>query len=148
MSTTRDRLHPHRRKTPSLISALQSRLECGVQSRELCGTKQSLTTIRQKLEMEEQNVAANRLEEGIEQTLTLHMLSMENELRQWLLTTNIMKNINRSMKQRFRRIRHRVNSDQCHRLVTMALVEAERGCTKLNNPINWRHYRKSSWNKP
>lgn len=80
--------------------------------------------------MEEQNRVANSLEEGIEQTLTLHKLSVENKLRQWLLTTNIMENINRTMKQRFRRIRHWVNSDQSHRLIAMALVEANRGRKK------------------
>ena len=130
MSTTRDRLHPHKPKTPSLFSALQRQPECGIKSRELCGSKQSLTTIRQKLEMEKQNLAANSLEEGIEQTLTLHKLSVENELRQWLLTTNIMENINRTMKERFRRIRNWANSNQCHRLVAMVLVEAERGARR------------------
>ena len=86
MSTTRDRLHPHRRKNPPLLRALQRRLEYSVQSRELCGSKQSLT---------------------------LHKTSVENKLRQWLLTTNIMENINRMMKEQLRRIRHWVNSDQC-----------------------------------
>ena len=35
-----------------------------------------------------------------------------------------------------------VNSDQCYHWVAMALVEAERGRKRLNNPINWRHHRK------
>lgn len=41
-----------------------------------------------------------------------------------------------------------VNSNQCHRWVAMALVEAERGRKKLNKPINWRHCRIPHLNKP
>lgn len=41
-----------------------------------------------------------------------------------------------------------VNSNQCHRWVAMALVEAERGRKKLSKPINWRHCRIPHLNKP
>ncbi|MXY08304.1 MAG: hypothetical protein F4183_00080 [Rhodothermaceae bacterium] len=71
------------------------------------------------------------MEEGIEQTLTLHKLGVEEEMRQRLRTANTMKNIDRTMQERLRRIRRSVNSDQYYHWVAMVLVEAEKGIKKI-----------------
>jgi len=46
----------------------------------------------------------------------------------------MMENINRTIKERLARIRRWVDSDQCYRLVAMALVFAEEGLTKIEQP--------------
>ena len=96
--------------------------------------KQALDEILQGLEMEGQQAAANSLREGMEETLTLHKLGVGKELQQSLRTTNMMENINRTIKERLARIRRWVDSDQCHRWVAMALVFAEEGLTKIEQP--------------
>ncbi|MCY4674359.1 MAG: hypothetical protein OXD43_11465, partial [Bacteroidetes bacterium] len=68
------------------------------------------------------------------ETLTLHKLGVGKELQQSLRTTNMMENINRTIKERLARIRRWVDSDQCYRLVAMALVFAEEGLTKIEQP--------------
>ncbi len=70
----------------------------------------------------------------MEETLTLHKLGVEKELRQNLHTTNMMENINRTIKERLARIRRWVDSDQCHRWVAMALVFAKERLTKIEQP--------------
>ena len=88
--------------------------------------KPALNEIVEQLEMDGENAAANSLREGMEETLTLHRLGIGKELRKSLRTNNIMENLNRNIKERLARIRRWVSSDQCHRWIVMALIEAEK----------------------
>ena len=105
--------------------------ECGVQSRELHGTKTVARHDSSGIRDRRATRGDDSLEEGIEQTLTLHKLGVEEEMRQRLRTANTMKNIDRTMQERLRRIRRSVNSDQYYHWVAMVLVEAEKGIKKI-----------------
>ena len=87
--------------------------------------KEGLGSIYEALQTEGQHQAARSLMEGMEQTLTLHRLNVDKELRQSLRTTNIMEHLNSQINDSLHRIKRWVNSDQCHRWVAMALKEAE-----------------------
>ena len=65
--------------------------------------------------------AANSLEEGLEETLTLHRLEVAQPLRRSLRTTNIIENFNGLFAERIRRIDRWTNSDQRHRWTAMAI---------------------------
>lgn len=87
--------------------------------------KTCLMSICEALQCEGHQRAANSLLEGMEETLTLHRLGVDKELRRSLRTTNIMEHLNSQLKASLRRIKRWVHSDQCHRWVAMALKEAE-----------------------
>ena len=92
--------------------------------------KQELNTLQEELEKDGYPAAARSLEEGMEDTLTLHRLGVSANLRPYLRTTNIMESINATVKERFRKIRRWNHSEQCHRWVVLGLLEAE---TKMQN---------------
>jgi len=92
--------------------------------------KQELETIQEQLENEGYPEAARSLEEGMEDTLTLHPLGVHQNLRPCLRTTNIMESLNATVKERYRKIRRWNNSEQCHRWVVLGLREVE---TKMQN---------------
>ena len=77
--------------------------------------------------------AANSIREGMEETLTLHRLGVPAELRQSLNTTNQVENFNGSLKNRLRRIKYWMNSDQCHRWVAMAIQDIEPRFKKIKH---------------
>ncbi len=87
--------------------------------------KQELKDIEQQLEKDGYLEAARSLREGMEETLTLHLLKGTTELRPHLRTTNIMENLNATVKERCRKIRRWNNSEQCHRWIVLGLIEAE-----------------------
>ena len=65
------------------------------------------------------------LDEGFEETLTLHRLGMFKELGISLKTTNIVENINGLLEQRTARVTRWKTSDQRQRWVATALLEIE-----------------------
>ena len=71
------------------------------------------------------------LDEGFEETLTLHRLGMFEKLGISLKTTNLLENINSSLERLTGRVcRWRV-SDQRQRWVGAALLEIEPGLRRL-----------------
>lgn len=69
--------------------------------------------------------AAKSLEEGFEETLTLHKLGLIDELGRSLKTTNIIENLNHLLQKRSGRIKRWMNSDQRQRWVAMSLLDIE-----------------------
>jgi len=92
--------------------------------------KQALDTLRIQLAKEGYTQAVKSLEEGLEETLTLHRLRVHPNLRSCLRTTNIMESLNATLKERCRKIRRWNSSQQCHRWVVLGLQEAD---TKMQN---------------
>lgn len=75
--------------------------------------------------------AANSLEEGMEETLTLHRLGMFEKLGTSLKTTNCLENLNRQLGIYTNRVCRWTNSDQRRRWVATALMEIEPGFKKI-----------------
>jgi len=76
--------------------------------------------------------AARSLEEGLEETLTLHKLEVDKEIRKSLCTTNPIENFNAGIRNITRRIKRWRNSDMVIRWVCTGIVESERNFRKIN----------------
>jgi transposase-like protein len=94
--------------------------------------KNKLLEIRDELKEINRN-AAKSLEEGLEETLTIHKLGLVEELGKSLTTTNIIENLNSQLNKYVGRIKRWVNPEMQARWVATALVEVEQKMRKINN---------------
>ena len=92
--------------------------------------KQELTSIRKELNLLNQS-AVNSLDEGLEETLTLHRLGMFEFLGISLKTTNCLESLNSQLEQYTRRVSYWKNSNQRQRWVATALLEIEPNLRKI-----------------
>ena len=69
--------------------------------------------------------ALESLEEGLEETLTLHRLGLMSMLKQSFRTTNCIENVNSLLQQLTHNVRRWTNSSQRHRWVATALLDIE-----------------------
>ena len=69
--------------------------------------------------------ALNRLEEGLEETLTLHRLGLMPQLKRSFRTTNCIESLNAMVAQRTRNVKRWNNSDQRYRWMAAALLDIE-----------------------
>jgi len=69
--------------------------------------------------------AAASLEEGLEETLTLHKLGLIKELGRSFKTTNCLENLNSLVGQRTDKVDCWRNSDQKQRWLATALLDIE-----------------------
>jgi len=76
--------------------------------------------------------AVRSLDEGLEETLTLHRLGLFQELGISLKTTNCLESINSQVARFTGRITYWKNSNQRHRWVASTLLEIEKGLRKIN----------------
>jgi putative transposase len=86
--------------------------------------KKQLDTIRRELRLINGS-AANSLEEGFEETLTLHRLGMFEKLGTSFKTTNAIENVNAQLGIYTDRVCYWKNSEQRQRWVATALLETE-----------------------
>lgn len=77
--------------------------------------------------------AVKSLEEGLEETLTLHRLGVYEHFRGTLATTNSIESLNSMLGQYFRRIKYWVNPSMKSRWMAAALLEAEKRMQRLKN---------------
>jgi len=77
--------------------------------------------------------AANSLEEGLEETLTLHRLGLVEEFGKSLSTTNIIENLNSQLGGYLRRIKYWVTPEMRARWVATALFQIEKRMRKINS---------------
>lgn len=85
-----------------------------------------------KAELKDKNLSAMKsLEEGFEETLTLHRLGVFKELGTSLKTTNLIESINAGLGQRTDKVDYWRNSDQKQRWVASALLDLEKGLRKI-----------------
>ena len=94
--------------------------------------KAKLLEIRDELK-EINRSAAKSLEEGLEETLTIHKLALIEELGKSLTTTNIIENLNSQLNKYVGRIKRWVNPEMQARWVATALVEVEQKMRRINN---------------
>ena len=88
-------------------------------------------------ELEERNQsAAGSLEEGLEETLTLHRLGLYGVLGRSFKTTNCLESVNALVEERCAKVDHWKNSSQRQRWLATALVEIE---PRLRKVIGYRH---------
>ena len=97
--------------------------------------KGALLKLKGELKLMNQS-AVRSLEEGFEETLTLHHLGLFEELGTSLKTTNLIESINAGLGQRTDKVDRWRNSDQKQRWVASALLDIERGLRKIKG---YRH---------
>jgi hypothetical protein len=94
-----------------------------------------LLHIRTELKQINQSAVAS-LDEGFEETLTLHRLGLFKELGINLKTTNRLESINAQVERMTRKVSRWRNSDQRQRWLASALLEIEPRLRKIKG---YRH---------
>jgi transposase-like protein len=77
--------------------------------------------------------SANSLEEGLEETLTMHRLGLVEELGRSFRTTNLIENLNSQLVKYIRKVKRWTDSDMKSRWVAVALLEIENKMRRVNN---------------
>ena len=86
--------------------------------------KKRLEAIKRELRLINQSAVAS-LEEGFEETLTLHRLGMFEKLGESFKTTNCIENVNKQLAKHTDRVDRWQNSNQRQRWVATAMLEIE-----------------------
>jgi transposase-like protein len=86
--------------------------------------KEKLAKIRKELQLINQS-AVSSLDEGMEETLTLHRLGLFRELGVSFKTTNCIESLMALVEQRTDKVDYWRNSDQKHRWLATALLDIE-----------------------
>ena len=89
-----------------------------------------LEAIKRELSLINQS-AVKSLEEGLEETLTLHRLGMFKKLGDSFKTTNCIENVNKHLATKTDRVDRWQNSNQRQRWVATAMLEIEPGLRKV-----------------
>jgi len=104
----------------------RGKLQAAYEESSYKAAKERLLALRPELKAMNVSAVAS-LNEGFEETLTLHRLGLFKELGASLKTTNIVENVNGLLQQRTGRVTRWRNSDQRQRWVATALLEIEPG---------------------
>lgn len=96
---------------------------------------QALKALRRELDEVNQS-AVGSLDEGFEETLTLHRLGVFPLVGRSLKTTNALESVNALAEQRCGRVDHWKNSAQKHRWLATTLLEIE---PRLRRLLGYRH---------
>ncbi len=102
----------------------RQRLQRAYQRPTYTEAKKALGRLQQELETRNQS-AARSLAEGLEETLTLHRLSVFPLLGLSFKTTNCVESINALVEERCAKVDHWTNSNQRQRWLATALLEIE-----------------------
>ena len=76
--------------------------------------------------------ADNSLDEGLEETLTIHRLGLVEILGRGFTTTNLIENLNSQLAKYIRKVKRWINSDMRARWVAVALIEIEKRMRRVN----------------
>lgn len=76
--------------------------------------------------------ASNSLEEGLEETLTMHRLGLIETLGASFTTTNLIENLNSQLTKYIRKVKRWTNSEMKSRWVAVALLEIEKKMRRIN----------------
>ena len=80
------------------------------------------------------NLSASRsMEEGLEETLTLHRLGLIENFRRSFATTNCIESLNSQIEKYLRKVKYWKTSSQKYRWVASALLDIENNMRKVNN---------------
>ena len=94
--------------------------------------KSGIIEIREELNKINRSVT-NLLDEGLEETLTIHRLGLVEELGRSFTTTNLIENLNSQLGKYLRKVKRWVNSEMKSRWIAAALIEAEGKMKRVNN---------------
>ena len=117
-------------------SSIRRKMEAAYRKPTYEGAKKALDALKPELELMNQS-ALSSLEEGLEETLTLHRLGLMSTLSKSFRTTNCIENVNSLLQQLTHNVRRWTNSSQRHRWVATALLDIEprlrriKGCRHL-----------------
>lgn len=113
----------------------RGRLQVAYQRPTYSEAKRELKKIRQELSNINESAVAS-LDEGFEETLTLHRLGLFGLLGHSLKTTNIIESINAQAEERCGRVDYWKNSSQKQRWLAAALIDIE---PRLRRLSGYRH---------
>jgi putative transposase len=116
-------------------ATIRKRLQDAYQLPTLKAAEKALLTVKKELSLLNQSAVAS-LDEGLDETLTLHRLGLAEELGESFSTTNCLESINAQLGQRTDKVDYWKNSNQLHRWVATALLEIE---PRLRRVRGYRH---------
>ncbi len=105
-------------------AAMRRRLQAAYQQPTYEKAKAALRRVRSELALMNQS-AARSLDDGLEETLTLHRLGLAEELRLSFATTNVIESVQAHVGRLTDHVDHYRNSDQKQRWIGTALLEIE-----------------------
>jgi len=97
--------------------------------------EEARTLIKQIVaDLKTDNLSASRsMEEGMDETLTLHRLGLIEDFRRSFATTNCIENLNSQIEKYLRKVKNWKTSSQRYRWVASALLDIEHRMRKVNN---------------
>ncbi len=113
----------------------RSKLQQAYEQPSYAQASRALKRVRAELKLINES-AVRSLDEGLEETLTLHRLGLFQELGISLKTTNCLESINSQVARFTGRITYWKNSNQRQRWVASTLLEIEKGLRKIKG---YRH---------
>jgi transposase-like protein len=108
----------------SMQASMRRKLQEAYQEPTYEKAKEKLSKIRKELQLMNQS-AVNSLDEGLEETLTLHRLGLFRELGISFKTTNCIESLMALIGQKTNKVDYWKNSDQKHRWLAAALLDIE-----------------------
>lgn len=113
-------------------TAVRRKLQAAYEQPTYAAAKAALGKVRQELRLLNRSAVAS-LDEGLEETLTLHRLGVFGKLGIGLKTTNMLESIHAQVQSRLGRVDYWKNSDQKHRWLATALLDLEPRLRRLKN---------------
>ncbi len=120
---------------PSKQATFRQKLQRAYDQSTYAKAKSALSRIRSELSLLNTS-AVGSLDEGFEETLTLHRLGLFKELSRSFKTTNCIENLNSLIAQRTDKVDYWKNADQKHRWLATALLDIE---PRLNKVCGCKH---------
>ena len=111
-------------------SSFRRRLQSAYEQPTYEKANKKLEGIKRELGLINKSAVAS-LEEGLEETLTLHKLGLFTKLGRSFKTTNCIENVNKGLATYTERVTYWQNSDQRQRWVGTAMLEIEPGLRKV-----------------
>ena len=108
----------------SVQATFRRKLQAAYEKPTYAQAKASLMKVRAELSPINESAVAS-LEEGLEDTLTLHRLGLFKELGESFKTTNCLENLNSLVGQRTDKVDHWKNAEQKHRWLATTLLDIE-----------------------
>ena len=121
-------------------SVFRRRLQAAYEQPTYEKAKKRLDAIKRELSLINKSAVAS-LEEGLEETLTLHRLELFAKLGRSFKTTNCIENVNKGLAIYTDRVTYWQNSDQRQRWVGTALLEIEPGLNRVQGYKNLEQLR-------
>lgn len=113
-------------------SAIRRQLQAAYEQPTYDAASRALKQVRHELRLLNAS-ALTSLEEGLEETLTLHRLGVVRELGISLKTTNLLESIHARVEARVQKVDHWRNSDQKQRWLATALLDLEPHLRRVKN---------------